>query len=62
MLLNEFLKEHRAFVKEQCDVKEQQREIEALRAELKEQRLLIEKVNAKIELGRSGTKVVTRSK
>ncbi len=45
MLLNEFLKEHRT-------VQEQQREISALRAELKEQRALIQKVNDKVELNR----------
>jgi hypothetical protein len=38
MLLNEFLKEHRM-------VQEQQKEIEALKAELKEQRSLIQKVS-----------------
>ena len=43
MLLNEFLKEHRT-------VQEQQNEINALRAELKEQRALIQKVNDKVEL------------
>jgi hypothetical protein len=42
MLLNEFLKEHRT-------VQEQQKEIEALKTELKEQRDLIQKVNAKVE-------------
>jgi hypothetical protein len=42
MLLNEFLKEHRT-------VQEQQKEIDALKQELKEQRALIEKVNARIE-------------
>ena len=45
MLLNEFLKEHRT-------VQEQQKEIDALRAELKEQRALIQKVNDKVELNR----------
>ena len=43
MLLNEFLKEHRT-------VQEQQNEIDVLRAELKEQRALIQKVNDKVEL------------
>jgi hypothetical protein len=42
MLLNEFLKEHRA-------VQEQQKEIEALKMELREQRVLIRKVSAKVE-------------
>ena len=40
MLLNEFLKEHRT-------VQEQQREIDALKAELKEQRALIQKLTIK---------------
>jgi hypothetical protein len=43
MLLNEFIKEHRT-------VQEQQKEIDALKAELKEQRALIQKVNDKVEL------------
>jgi hypothetical protein len=42
MLLNEFLKEHRA-------VQEQQKEIEAFKMELREQRVLIRKVSAKVE-------------
>ena len=41
MLLNEFLKEHRK-------VQEQQKEIEALKMELREQRDLIRKVSAKV--------------
>jgi predicted ribosome quality control (RQC) complex YloA/Tae2 family protein len=45
MLLNEFLKQHRT-------VQKQQKEIDALRAELKEQRALIQMVNDKLELNR----------
>jgi predicted RNase H-like nuclease (RuvC/YqgF family) len=45
MLLNEFLKSHRT-------VQEQQKEIDALRAELKEQRAFIQMVNDKVELNR----------
>jgi hypothetical protein len=45
MLLNEFLKEHRT-------VQKQQKEIDALKAELKEQRALIQKVNDKVELNK----------
>ncbi len=41
MLLNEFLKEHRK-------VQEQQQEIDFLKAELREQRDLIQKVSAKV--------------
>ena len=40
MLLNGFLKEHRT-------VQEQQKEIDALRDELKEQRAFIQKVNGR---------------
>jgi predicted ribosome quality control (RQC) complex YloA/Tae2 family protein len=43
MLLNEFLKEHRK-------VEDQQKEIDALKAEIKEQRTLIQKVSDKVEL------------
>jgi predicted RNase H-like nuclease (RuvC/YqgF family) len=48
MLLNEFLKEHKAFVEEQREVEQQQKEIDALKTELKEQRALIEKVDDKM--------------
>jgi trimeric autotransporter adhesin len=58
MLLNEFLKEHRAFVEEQRTVERQQKEIDALKAELKEQRSLIQKVNDKVELKTSVSQVV----
>jgi hypothetical protein len=43
MLLNEFLKEH-------CKVQEQQKEIDSLKAELKEQRDLIQKVSERVEM------------
>jgi hypothetical protein len=46
MLLNEFLKEHRK-------VEQQQREIDTLKAELREQRDLIQKVSARIEMTKS---------
>ena len=45
MLLNEFLKEHRT-------VEAQQKQIDALRTELKEQRALIQNVNEKLELSK----------
>ena len=51
MLLNEFLKEHRA-------VLEQQKQIESLRAELKEQRILIQKVSAELEVSKPAGKTV----
>jgi Chaperone of endosialidase len=46
MLLNEFLKEHKT-------VQEQQKEIDTLKAELKEQKTLIQKVSAQLELNKS---------
>ena len=55
MLLNEVLKEHRT-------VQEQQKEIDALRAELKEQRALIQKVNDKVELNRPAPQTVANRK
>ena len=51
MLLNEFLKTHRT-------VQEQQKEIDALKTELKEQRALIQKVNDRVELSRSESQTV----
>jgi hypothetical protein len=50
MLLNEFLKEHRAFVEERRQVANQQDEIDALKAELKDQRALISKISDRMEM------------
>ena len=58
MLLNEFLKEHHAFVEEQRRVEQQQEEIDLLKAELKEQRSLIQKVSDRMEINRSKPEVV----
>ena len=60
MLLNEFLKEHRAFVEEQRKVADQQKEIDALKEELKEQRYLIQKVTDKIDVNQSTTRIARR--
>jgi trimeric autotransporter adhesin len=54
MLLNEFLKDHRT-------VQEQQKEIDALKEELKEQRSLIQKVSAQLELSGPAPKTVTNN-
>jgi len=51
MLLNEFLKEHRK-------VQEQQKELDALKAELKKQAVLIQKVNEKVERNEPAPQVV----
>ena len=51
MLLNEFLKEHRR-------VQEQQKEIDNLKAELKQQRTLIQKVSTQLELSKAAPQTV----
>jgi hypothetical protein len=51
MLLNEFLKEHRT-------VKKQQREIDALKWEMKEQKAQIQKVSAQLEASKPAPQVV----
>ncbi len=51
MLLNEFLKEHRT-------VQGQQKEIDALKAELKEQKTLLQQVSAKIEMSKPAAQTV----
>src|SRR5437762_488523 len=58
MLLNEFLKEHRAFVEEQHKVAQQQEEIDLLKTELTEQRSLIQKVSESVELKSSTPQLV----
>jgi hypothetical protein len=61
MLLNEFLKEHHAFVEEQQKVAQQQKEIDLFKAELKEQRSLIQKVSDRVELKRSTPQVIAEN-
>jgi len=53
MLLNEFLKEHRK-------VQEQQQEMDALKAELKEHRELIQKVSEQVETYKRAPQVALR--
>jgi len=52
MLLNEFLKEHRKVQKLKTNDAEQQREIKALAATVKEQAAQIQKVSAQLEVNR----------
>jgi hypothetical protein len=59
MLLNEFLKEYRAFAEEQRKVEQQQKAIDVLKAELKEQRSLIQKVSDRVEMSTSKAQVVS---
>jgi Chaperone of endosialidase len=54
MLLNEFLKEHRK-------VQEQEKRIDALTAQLKEQAALIQKVSAKVELNKPAPQMVVNN-
>jgi hypothetical protein len=65
MLLNEFLKEHKAFVQEQRKVQEleandteRQKEIKALIATVKEQAAEIQKVNAQLEVSKAAPQTV----
>jgi hypothetical protein len=51
MLLNEFLKEHRK-------VEEQQKQIDALTAQLKEQAAQIQRVSAKVEMNNPAKQVI----
>src|SRR5262245_6618465 len=55
MLLNEFLKEHQAVLR-------QQKEIDALEAELKAQRALIQAVNDKVELRKPAPQTVANNR
>jgi uncharacterized coiled-coil protein SlyX len=65
MLLNEFLKEHRAVqelettvTKQEAIIAQQQKGMEALVARLKEQDSKIEKVNAQLEANKSALQMV----
>jgi hypothetical protein len=62
MLLNEFLKEHRKVEQLKNDfqatVAEQQKEIQALTAQLKEQAAQIQKVSAQLEVSKSAPQTV----
>jgi predicted ribosome quality control (RQC) complex YloA/Tae2 family protein len=62
MLLNEFLKEHRKVENLKNDfqatVAQQQKEIEALTATVKEQSVQIQKVSAQLELSKTGPQTV----
>ena len=65
MLLNEFLKEHKAFVQEQRKVQEleakdaeRQQEIKALIATVKEQAARIQEVSAQLEVSKTAPQTV----
>ena len=58
MLLNEFLKEHRKNEEQGATIAQQQKEIEALKAEMKEQASKIQKASDQLELSKPAPEVV----
>jgi hypothetical protein len=58
MLLNEFLKEHRKVQELKASDGEQQREIKALIATVKEQAARIQKVSAQLEMSKPAPQTV----
>ena len=58
MLLNEFLKEHRKNQEQEATIAQQQKEIEALKAGLKEHASQFQKVSAQLELSKPASKTV----
>jgi len=58
MLLNEFLKEHKAFVEEQHKVQRLEAVLDAVNQRLKEEEAKIDKVRAQLETSRPGPQVV----
>ena len=58
MLLNEFLKEHMRVKQLEATVAQQQKGLEILTAQLKEQGTQIQKVTAQIEMSRPASRVV----
>jgi hypothetical protein len=61
MLLNEFIKEHRKVQELEATVAQQQRGIELLTAQLKEQAAQIQKVSAQLEASQTAPKVVVNT-
>jgi hypothetical protein len=61
MLLNEFLKEHRRVEELQTTVAQQQKGMELLAAQLKEQAAQIQKVSAQLETAKPASKVVVNT-
>jgi len=57
MLLNEFLKEHKAFVEEQHKVQRLEAALDAINQRLKEQEAKIEKVSAQIDMNQPASQV-----
>jgi hypothetical protein len=62
MLLNEFLKEHRKVQELEANDAEQQREIKALVAAVKEQAAQIQKVSAQLEASKPAPQMVLNNR
>jgi hypothetical protein len=62
MLLNEFLKEHKKVEELQATVAQQQKGMEVLTAQLKEQAAQIQKVSALLEVNKPATRVVAKKR
>jgi hypothetical protein len=60
MLLNEFLKEHKNVQKLKATLAQQQKEIAALIAYIKEQDAKIQLVSSQLEMSRAAPQVATR--
>jgi hypothetical protein len=61
MLLNEFLKEHKAFLEEQSKVQKLEAALEAVNARLKAQEAKIEKVSAQVEMSKAASQVALKN-
>jgi hypothetical protein len=61
MLLNEFLKEHKAFLKEQSKVQKLEAALDAVNARLKAQEAKIEKVSAQVEMSKAASQVALKN-
>ena len=62
MLLNEFLKEHKAFLEERHKVEKLENTVAGLLATVKEQGVLIQKVNARLELRKPAAQTVVNNR
>src|SRR5215468_8708909 len=58
MLLNEFLKEHKKVEEQQASISQLKREMQTMLAQLKEQSVQIQKVNAQLKMSEPAAKVV----
>ena len=61
MLLNEFLKEHNAFVEEQRKVKKLEAALAAVNQQLKAQETKIEKVSAQLDMSRAAPEIIANN-